>query len=352
MDLRRRLLAALLLLLAFTVASSVGYMLLAEGRVSLLDSLYMAVITLASVGYGEIVDTSHNPTLRIFNIFVVLVGVAVTLYVFSVVTAFFVEGDLKNVFWRRKMQKKISQLDRHYIVCGLGNAGRYVIDELRKTGRPFVVIEGDEEAVNRLREHHPESYENVLYVIGDATEEETLDAAGVERATGVIAALDSDKDNLVVTVMVRQKNASARIVAGCQDMRFTERMTKAGANATVSPAHIGGLRMASEVIRPHVVGFLDLMLKEQSRTLRIEDLEIAAGSAWLGQTLGSLRLSERFNVMVLAMKDSLDPRSMNFRVNPPADVPLPQDAVIVVMGDVHDIERARQDAGARMAAVR
>jgi voltage-gated potassium channel len=351
MDLRRRLLAALLLLLAFTVASSVGYMLLAEGHVSLLDSLYMAVITLASVGYGEIVDTSHNPTLRVFNIFVVLVGVAVTLYVFSVVTAFFVEGDLKNVFWRRKMQKKISQLERHYIVCGLGNAGRYVIDELQKTGRPFVVIEHDEEAVNRLREHQGEDA-TTLYVIGDATEEETLDAAGVERAVGVIAALDSDKDNLVVTVMVRQKNGSARIVAGCQDMRFQERLTKAGANATVSPAHIGGLRMASEVIRPHVVGFLDLMLKEQSRTLRIEDIEIAAGSSWLGHTLSSLRLSERFNVMVLAMKDSLDPRSMNFRVNPPADVPLPQDAVIVVMGDVQDIERARQDAAARMAAVR
>jgi voltage-gated potassium channel len=312
----------------------------------------MAVITLASVGYGEIVDTSQNPVLRVFNIFVVLVGVAVTLYVFSVVTAFFVEGDLKNVFWRRKMQKKISQLDRHYIVCGLGSAGRYVIEELQKTGRPFVVIEGDEEAVSRLREHHPEAYDNILYVIGDATEEETLDAAGVERATGVIAALDSDKDNLVVTVMVRQKNASARIVAGCQDMRFTERLTKAGANATVSPAHIGGLRMASEVIRPHVVGFLDLMLKEQSRTLRIEDIEVGAGSAWLGQTLGALRLSERFNVMVLAMKDSSDPRVMNFRVNPPADVPLPKDAVMVVMGDVHDIERVRQDAGVRMTAVR
>lgn len=352
MDLRRRLLAALLLLLAFTIASSLGYMLLAKTQVSLLDSLYMAVITLASVGYGEIVDTSQNPTLRVFNIFVVLVGVAVTLYVFSVVTAFFVEGDLKNVFWRRKMLKKIGQLDRHYIVCGLGNAGRYVIDELQKTGRPFVVIEDDEEAVNRLREHHPEAYENVLYVIGDATEEETLDAAGVERATGVIAALDSDKDNLVVTVMVRQKNAGARIVAGCQEMRFAERMTKAGANATVSPAHIGGLRMASEVLRPHVVGFLDLMLKEQSRTLRIEDIEVAAGSAWLGQTLGSLRLPERFNVMVLAMKDSLDPRAMNFRVNPPADVPLPRDTVIVVMGDVHDIERARQDAAASLATVR
>lgn len=342
MNLRRRLLPAVVLLVAFTALTVVGYRVLGGPHISLLDSLYMAVITIASVGYGEIIDTSHSPALRAFNTFVVLVGVAVTLYVFSVVTAFFVEGEISHVFGRRRMQKRISELKDHYIVCGLGATGRYVVEELLKTSAPFVVIESHEDVVHRFIEHHP-STPDLLYLTGDVTDEELLDQAGLQRARGLVSVVSEDKDNLVVTVMVRQKNPNIRIVARCVDAKFSERLIRAGANATVSPNSIGGLRMASELLRPHVVSFLDLMLKEQSRTLRIEDIEVPSGSDWCGKRLSDLNTRERYDLMVLAVK----PPEGGFEPNPPDDLVIGENMVLIVMGHVGQVARARHDATPR-----
>src|SRR5580704_4112799 len=211
MNLRRRLVYALLALLAMVVLSVGGYCLLGGANVTFLQALYMAVITLSGVGYQEIVDTSHSPALRVFNIFVVLFGVAIMVYVFSVVTAFLVEGELSDLFRRRKMEKQISGLSGHYIICGLGDTGRYVAAELQATGTPYVVIETHEEPVQKFRE----TQGDLLYVIGDATDEAVLDHTGVERAQGLIAGLSADKDNLVITFLVRQKKPAIRIVARC-----------------------------------------------------------------------------------------------------------------------------------------
>ncbi len=348
MNIRRRLLWALALLLLALAISVSGYRLLGGPHVTFLQALYMAVITLAGVGYGEIVDTSHNPTLRLFNIFVVLFGVTLMVYVFSVVTAFLVEGEVRDLFWRRKMQKRISELKDHYIVCGLGDTGRYVLDELQAMGTPHVVIESHEESIKKLGEHRPD----LLYIIGDATDESVLDRAGVERARGLIAGLANDKDNLVITVLVRQKNPDIRIVARCSDdEKFGERMLKAGATSTVSPNRIGGLRLASEVLRPHVVGFLDQMLKQKGKTLRIEEITVNAGSHWIGMPLDALRLGAKYNLMALAVKNSGAEPNPAFWVNPPQSLTLREGAVIIVMGDVSDVQRARHEAHhGRMAA--
>jgi len=344
MELRRRLGYALLLLLLTIAASIAGYRILGGPAVSFLDALYMAVITLAGVGYGEFVDTSKVPMLRIFNIVVVVIGVAVTLYVFSAVTAFLVEGEITHIFRRRKMEKRISDLKSHYIVCGLGDTGRHAVEELHKVGTPFVVIEHQAENIQRFLEHHGDDYRQMLYLEGDATDEAELDRAGIDRAKGLIAALPVEKDNLVITVMVRQKNPAIRIVARCTDMRFSERILKAGANATVSPDRIGGLRLASEVLRPHVVGFLDLMLKEQSRTLRIEEIETGASSPWVGKSLGELKMRERFGLLVLATRSPGEVRSSSFLPNPPDSLEVEAGTIVIVMGDVSEVRRARQEA--------
>src|SRR5438270_5138201 len=270
---RRRLAFALALLLALMVVSVAGYRVLGGPSVTLLQALYMAVITLAGVGYDEVVNTSHNPPLRIFNMGVVLFGVAITVYVFSVVAAFLVEVELSNPLWRRRMQRRIDELSSHYVVCGLGDTGRYCVRELRDTRTPCVVIELHEENVKKLQELHPDYLQDLLWIQGDATEEEILEKAGIARAKGLISALPHDKDNLVVTVVARQRYPKLRIVARSADRRFSERILRAGANSTVLPTRIGGLRMASEAIRPAVVSFLDLMLQEQSQTLRVEELE-------------------------------------------------------------------------------
>src|SRR3954470_22188990 len=162
MDLRRRLQyagAALLAIIAFSIA---GYRIIGGEPVTMLQAIYMAIITLAGVGYGEVVETAHNPALRVFNMFVVLFGVTITVYVFSVVTAFLVEGEITNIFWRRRMQRRITELKNHFIICGLGDTGRFAVDELQKTGTPFVVIEANSEVIKRFREHHGSEADNFL----------------------------------------------------------------------------------------------------------------------------------------------------------------------------------------------
>lgn len=345
MNIRRRLLYALILLLVILSVSVTGYRLLGGPSISFLQALYMAVITLAGVGYGEIVDTSHNPALRVFNMFVVLFGVTITVYVFSVVTAFLVEGEITNIFWRRKMQKRISELKDHVIVCGLGTTGRYLVEELQKTGSLYVVVEHAEDSVKSFKEHHGKAYDEMLYIIGDATDEETLDKAGIAHARGLIAGLASDKDNLVIAVMVRQKNPKVRIVARCIDVKYSDRILKAGATSTVSPDHIGGLRLASEILRPHVVSFLDLMLKEQSRTLRIEEVEVGPSSSWVGQQLQQIQFRSKYNLLPLAVKNA----ATAYWANPPDTLAVQADMVIIVMGDVNDVRRARADAAHKAA---
>ncbi len=344
MNIRRRLFYALVAFAAITVMAVTGYMALGGASVSLLDAVYMAVITMTTIGYGEVVDTSHNPALRIFNIFVISVSVVITLYVFSVVTAFFVEGELRNLFRRRSMLKRIQELKDHFIICGLGDTGRYAVEEMLKTGTPFIVIETREENVKRFCDLGDGGHREILYVIGDATEETVLDAAGLERARCVIAAVAGDKDNLVITVMVRQKNPHVRIVARCADMKFADRMLRAGANTAVSPNAIGGLRLASEALRPHVTNFLDLMLREKSRTLRIDEIVVAAGSAWEGKSLEQLKFRATYHMVPLAVKTSVGEGKHDFMVNPPDTLSMQGGTVLIVMGDVAEIKRAREQA--------
>ncbi len=344
MNIRRRLLYAILAGTSIAAIAVIGYRLLGGPHVRLLDAVYMAVITLAGVGYGEIIPTEHNPALRIFNMLVVVVGVTITVYVFSVVTAFLVEGEIRNLFWRRTMQKRIQELKDHFIVCGLGDTGRYAVEELHRTNTPFIVVESHEDNIAKFRDHESGRFKEILYVIGDATDEGVLDAAGLDRAKCVIAAVASDKDNLVTTVMVRQKNAKVRIVARCADVKFADRMLRAGANTAVSPNAIGGLRLASEALRPHVTNFLDLMLREKSRTLRIDEIVVPVKSPWDGKRLEELRLRAEYNLLPLAVKVSTGEHKHDFQVNPPENLTLHAGTVVIVMGDVEEIRKARHNA--------
>ncbi|PYY10501.1 MAG: hypothetical protein DMG61_21555 [Acidobacteria bacterium] len=329
MELRRQLRIAFIFLFIVLAISVTGYRLLGGPSVTFLDALYMAIITLSSVGYTEIVDTAHNPILRAFNIFVIIFGVMIMLYVFSVVTAFLVEGEITSIFWRRRMLKRISDLKDHYIVCGLGDTGRHAVEELARTHAPFVVID----------------YREMLYVVGDATDADMLDKLGIDRAKGMITTLASDKENLIITVLARQKSPNLRIVARCIDQKFAERLTKAGADSTVSPNQIGGMRIASEVLRPHVVNFLDLMLKDKSRTLRIEEIEIPENSTWIGKRVADLRLRGTYNLLPLAIKDAYhDGRKHGFWVNPPENVTCHAGLVLIVLGDAKDVCAARENA--------
>src|SRR5438045_2703823 len=201
MDLRHRLINALLMMLALSALSMVGYMVIGD-HVSFLQALYMVAVTVMGNSAGEeILSTANHPGLRIFNLSVIILGWAIAAYVLASITTFLVEGEITNIFWRRKMQKRITELKNHYIVCGLGDTGRHAIEELQKTGTPYVVIESHDDNVGRVREHQSNLFRELLYVIGDATDDQVLEQAGIGRAKGLIAALAVDKDNLVITVM-------------------------------------------------------------------------------------------------------------------------------------------------------
>jgi voltage-gated potassium channel len=347
MGLRRKLYFAGMLLFVIMTTAVAGYRILGGPNVTMLQAAYMAVITFAGIGYEEIISTAHNPTLRLFNLIMISCGWLAMIYIVASVTAFLVEGEITDIFRRRRMQKHIDNLKYHYIVCGLGDTGRHAVEELEKTHTPYVVVESHEDNIKKFRDPlgtGAVAFGDMLYVIGDATDEAVLDQAGLKRAKGIIAALANDKDNLVITVMVRQQNEHVRIVARCTEPKYAERMSKAGANSTVSPNQIGGMRMASEVLRPHVVGFLDLMLKEQSKTLRLEEIDIAKTSPWVGKSIKDLAIKKRYGVLVLAVKSAVDVRGARFHVNPPPEHLLAPGEVVIVMGDVAEIQKARKEA--------
>lgn len=343
MELQRRLVHALILLAGVVLVATCGYKVFGRD-VAWLDALYMTIVTLSSVGYGEIVDTSHSVGLRAFNLLVLTFGIGVMLYVFSVATAFVVEGELKNLFWRRKMQKKIAGFRGHIIVCGAGETGMHVVEELRKTGHELVVVDLERERLEKFQ-----VFPDVPLIQGDATDEEVLEQAGLERSFGVVAVLPSDKDNLVVTVTVRQKYPNIRIVSRNIEQKMGDKILKAGASSTVSPTFIGGMRIASEMVRPHVVTFLDLMLKERSKTLRIEEIQVPYHSSWVGEELGGIHLREKYNLSCLALRHSTDE---TFRYNPQDNEVVKGNSVLVVMGDLEHVRAAREAAEASRAVGR
>ena len=260
--------------------------------------------------------------------------------------AFLVEVEVTNPFWRQRRQKRISELEGHFIVCGLGNTGRHAARELQKAGTPYVVVDISEDQLKSAGDAHRDVLHDMLYVVGDATLEDVLEKAGLTQARGLIAALPHDKDNLVITVVVHQRCPQMRIVSRSEDPKFAERMMRAGAHSTVSPSGIGGLRMASELIRPHVVGLLDQMLKEQEATVRVDEIELVSIGPWAGKTLQALSLKQRYNLLVLGLKTRAGANAWELRINPADQEVVPERGFLIVMGNLQDVRRARQDARA------
>jgi voltage-gated potassium channel len=339
MSLRRQLLIALLLLIVVVLSAVAVYMWFGGPEVTLLDAFYMAVITITTVGYGEIVDTHANPGLRLFNIFFIIVGIGIMLYFFSASTAFIVEGELNHLFWRRKMQKMIRNMHDHLIICGAGETGTYLVKELLKTGNVFVVIDHDEGRLARISQ-----LGEVPVLKGEGGDEEVLVAAQIQKARGLATVLPEDKDNLLTTVTARLLNPNLRIVARCAEAGMIEKLLRHGANAAISPNMIGGMRLASELIRPSVVNFLDLMLRDLSGTFRVEEITVAEDSSWIGKKLGEVDLHGRYDLLPLAIRKP----DGAVKFNPRDQTVIASDDVVVVMGEVANAWKARDAAGSKI----
>ncbi|MBI5202229.1 MAG: potassium channel protein [Elusimicrobia bacterium] len=331
-EIRERLLGVLAPVGLMMAAGTAGYRLI-EGW-PLFDSLYMTVITLATVGYGETHPLSHAG--RVFTIGLILVGIGVLTYAFSSLTAFIVEGDLNDALRRRRMQTKIAKLAGHFIVCGGGHTGRIILEELEKTGREVVLIDEDPEVVQHLAD------KGVMALHGDATDDETLKAAGIERARGLFGALPTDPGNVFVAITARGLKADLRIVSRQQERGVEGKLKRSGADVAVDPGLIGGLRMASEMIRPAAVGFLDSMIRAEGKVFRIEEVPVVEGAPLIGEPLGTVKGSEGEAALVLAVRAK---DGKTYDINPAPSRALAPGEVLVAMGSKEQLKELRSRLG-------
>lgn len=324
----QRIISALLLLFIALLTGIVGYQLI-EGW-SAFDALYMTVITLASVGYGE----THplGTTGRVFTIFLIMFGVGTIAYGLTAVTAFVVEGALTDILGRRRMEAEISKLNDHIILCGIGETGRHIAEEFIKVQVPFVVVDRNEERIKEVSK-----IGRLLYIVGDATDDEVLLKAGVQRAKGLATALPSDKDNLFVILTARGLNPNLRIVAEAIELEDRAKLAKVGADAIVAPSFIGGLRMASEMIRPTVVSFLDRMLRASGDAVRVEEVRIPPGSKLAGCKLRDAGIHDKTGLVVIAVA-----RGDKFELNPGPHTELREGDGLIVCCSVEQLEKLRR----------
>ena len=320
------------ILLAFILAvGTMGYWVIGGRHYSLVDCLYMTIITITTIGYGEIIDMSGNPAGRVFTIFVALSGISIATYILTNITAFTVEGELSKAFRRRKMEKMIRQLREHFIVCGIDGVGSYILSELAATKRPHVMVDINKAEIEKVLEDLPEE----VFLEGDATDSDTLSEAGITEAKGLFAVTGDDNQNLVISLTAKQLNPNIRVVASCKDLKNVDKMKKAGADAVVSPTSIGGLRMASEMVRSTVVSFLDTMLRGKEKNLRIEELTLPP--AFSGRPVAELQLERHRHVLLLAVKTEQD-----LVYNPPGHHMLKSGDTLIFMstpGERNELEK-------------
>ncbi len=299
------------------------------------DCIYMTVITVSTVGYGEVLPIHEVHGARVFAIFLILFGMGMLLYFASAVVTMVVEVNVKEVFRKRALRKAVAHQEDHIIVCGAGTTGIHVIEELVATHTPFVVVEQDQDRLQWIAEHLEVDY---LRIIGDATEDDVLIQAGIEKARGVVAALSSDKDNLFITITARQLNDSLRIISRAKEISTSNKLKRAGADAVVSPNYIGGMRMVSEMIRPEVVEFLDLMLRNKDKTLRIEEVGITDISPLRGKTLAETNIRKVTRLLVIAARAA----DGTYHYNPGPSFRLECGTTLIVLGESQDVSKLRQ----------
>src|ERR1017187_2499859 len=247
-SIQRRVATAALIVLAIFVVGVMGFRILGAPDHGWIDAIYMTTILLTTTGLREVVPTT-SPAAEVFTTVLLLFGATAAVYTLSMITAFIVEGDLTQGFRRRRMQKRIDAMQGHFIVCGAGQTGTSVIRELMSTDRVCVAMEHNHQHVAEITSAFPQ----VAVLHGDCSDDETLTKAGMQRAAGIVICTDDDKNALVTTVLARQLNPGVRVVARATSDKAASRLRQAGADGVVSPAQIGGMRLASELVRPSVV---------------------------------------------------------------------------------------------------
>lgn len=310
------------------ILGTLGYMILL--KVSLVDALYMTVITISTVGFGEVGTTSAFS--EIFSVLMIFMGVGVVGYAFTTVVAMLVEGRLVDIWKGSKMDKKISALDGHYIICGSGELADVIIGKFIKEDLDFLVITDDRADLDDYSHH------DILVIEGQATEEEVLEKAGITRAKGLIAALSSEVDNIVTVLTARNLNKDIYIIANSTSKSGSQKLMKVGANKTMSGVEISGKRIASLMIKPNIISFLDVVTKVGDVEMDLEEVLVKRGSYLENKDLITAQIPNKTGLIVLAIQRNKDNKML---FNPPGNYTFETNDVLIVLGREEQVEKLR-----------
>jgi len=319
MHLKRRILIAASLIFLIISIGVTGYNLI-EGW-NLLDSLYMTVTTITTVGYREVHPLS--PAGRVFTIFLILTGLGMVFYILNMGARILIEGELKELFGRRKLERRIKSLKGHYIVCGFGRMGKIISREFRAKGVDFIVVEKDPISAGLVEK-------DILFVEGDATRDEILKEAGIESATGLISVLPTDAENLYTVLTAKGLNPNLRIVARAGEEGSEQKLLRAGADKVVSPYYIGGLRIAHTLLKPAVCDFVEFATKAGNIELQMEEVTVQEGSRLDRQTLDEAGIGRDLGVIIV----SIIRPGEEMMFNPTSKTVVKAGDVLIALGDV------------------
>jgi len=314
--------------LGIVIFGTAGYMLLEDWK--LFDALYMTVITVSTVGFSEVHQISQAG--RLFTILLVFFGVGFSLYIAAAVVQFMVEGRIRIILGRRRLEKKISRIKNHYIVCGYGRIGRVVCRNLKRKPFDLVVIEKNPELIPVM------DTDGVLYISGDASDEENLIRAGIKRAKGLVAVLASDADNVFLVLTARQLDPDLSIIARASQEKAKSKLRAAGANTVESPYDMGATSMAHRIIRPTVTSFLALAFAHKRKDIQMEEIPVSASSDLVNVMLKDTGIRQKYNLIIIAIKKQ--DNSMLF--NPSFEATIEVGDTVIAVGEEVNLLKLEQ----------
>lgn len=325
---RRRLAFIAIALIVVLSGGTAGFVLIEKYPV--FDAFYMTLTTVTTVGYGEIRPLSHVG--RVFNSFLILFGASVVLLAIGAMTQTIIELELNQYFGKRRVRKMIEKLDGHFIVCGFGRVGRGAADELHQQRAPFVVVDNDEEKVERAIKT------GMLAVLADASSDDVLREVGIERAKGLIATLASDADNLFLILTARTLNSKIHLTARVAEHSSEEKLRRAGADFVFAPYNSTGHRMAQALLKPHVQQFIDFTTQNMEVPVNIEQVRVSARSSFVGATIAGMQIRSEMGVIVLAIRTA----EGKMLFNPSPDSRISVGDHLIVMGQPEGLQTLEQ----------
>ena len=324
MTLQQQIIRPIIVIIFVISFGTIGYSLIEKW--DFFDSLYMTIITLTTVGYGEVHTLSRAG--RAFTILLVLSGVGAMFYALSVGAKTLIEGELRRFLGRKKLSKTIEGLKHHYIICGFGRMGKIISKEMSAHGAPFVVIERSPEVLALADK-------GILAIHGDSTQDQVLKEAGIERARGLISVLSSDADNLYVVLSARGLNSKLRIAARASEEGVEQKLIRAGADTVISPYHIGALRIAHTMLKPAVVDFIEFATRKGNIELQMEEIKVKEDSHIIGLSLDECGIRRELGIIIVAIKKA----SGEMEFNPTSTSTIKQGDILIALGEVSKLKK-------------